>query len=149
MTTFAMPWIAMLFLALIVCGVVAAIIWRSWIVGGIVLVLLLLIGGYSFALRAVPVASQTPATPEPLVALPDALEFSPEHLQSADVFTSNEEAATALAQRIIDELDRKPKPQDINRINIVTRETALIDPISQVFQRSYPKADIKANNNPG
>src|SRR5258705_12870508 len=50
-------WILMFFLVLIVFAAIAAIIWRSWIVGTIVLVLVLLIGGFLFTYHVAQVPS--------------------------------------------------------------------------------------------
>src|SRR6266576_678178 len=97
---FPVAWIFMLLMVLIVFGALAAIMWRSWIAGGIVLLLVVLVPGL-YMVRSSPVGapgmvliheSATPAL--------ESQEPSAEQVQTADVFPSLDDAAVYLARRL-------------------------------------------------
>lgn len=134
----------MLFLILIVFGALAAIIWRSWIAGGIVvLVVLLLLGTYTMR------ATVTPATAiltvrETATPVGEVQEPSPEQLQTSDVFPSMDDAAINLAKRLCNEVCNGGLGQTkITRILIVTTDQEGIGAtIHSVFRQSNPTAEM-------
>src|SRR5437762_13771970 len=97
----SVTWIFMLFVVLLVFGAIAAIIWRSWIVGGIVLALFLLVGlfTYGFHSVAVPGAMIAERTEPAVESEPNA-----EIIKTADFYPSLQDAAKYAAMRVYDNM---------------------------------------------
>jgi hypothetical protein len=139
----------MILLILVVFGAIAAIVWRSWLAGGIVLVVVLLLVGTMYTVRSEPM-SATPSTViirEETARTTSPWEPSEEQKRTADVFTCPLEASSALAKKLCDEIDAKPKNFKISHIHISTQHRELIEPISAVLKERYPKAEIVADEN--
>src|SRR4051794_4893559 len=114
------PWIFILFLVLAVFGALAAIIWRSWIVGSVVLLFIFLVFGLYFV-RSVP--NQAPATLMTQQAIPQApqpWEPDAEVFKTADVYPSLEDAAKNLALRMCDNLLLSQPTVAAEQIHIVS-----------------------------
>jgi hypothetical protein len=146
----SVSWILMLVLILLVFGAIAAIIWRSWIVGTIVLVLVLVIGAlYTVRSSVSPAPSVwiTGEKPKPAIEL---WEPTAEELQTADVFPSLEDAATSLAQQLCKEVsDGKLGQAPVTHIHIVTTDKDGIgSSIDSVFRQSNTGAEIVVDNVP-
>jgi hypothetical protein len=135
----------MLVLILLVFGAVAAIIWRSWIVGTIVLVLLLVIGAMLFTVRAsVSPAPSMVITSEKSKPAIEPWEPNAEQLQTADVFPSLEDAATSLAQQLCKQVcDGALGQAPVTHIHIVTTDKDGIgSSIHSVFRQTNSTAEI-------
>src|SRR4051812_40220193 len=124
-STFPVAWIFLLFLVLVVFGALAAIIRRSWIIGGIVVMFALLIPGF-YMVRAVPssapamVMIQETATATPTI---ETQEPSPEQIQTADAFPTLDDATTNLARRLCAQVcDGALGTNKITHIQIVTTD---------------------------
>src|SRR5205823_10742827 len=118
-STFPVAWILILLLILIVVGALAAIIWRSWIAGSVVLLVVLLIAGL-YSVRAVPSSptgmgmnqeSATPASQQPELS---------DFLKTANIYSSTTEAAKFLALRVCDDIHGSQAPILTNDIHIVS-----------------------------
>jgi len=141
----------MLVILLLFFGAIAAIIWRSWVVGGIVLALVLVgsfFGLYATRATLVPPTGRNMVIVEeesrPATAAVEPQEPSPEQLQTADVFPSLDDAATNLARKLCGEvcdgaLGKKP----ITHIQIITTDKDGIGAtIRSVFRQSIPTAEM-------
>src|SRR6266571_5079235 len=100
-----LPWLFILILILAVIGAIAAIIWRSWIVGSILLVFVVLVFGL-YMVRAVPSPAPgmvnfqeatTPATPQ--------WEPDMEMLKTADAYPSLADGFKFVALKLCDNID--------------------------------------------
>jgi hypothetical protein len=137
-------WIFMLLLILVVFGIIVAIVRRSWLVGGIVLFVVLLIAGFMFSVRSYD-SVRAPATAvivSEAGSKPIAWEPSPDELKNADVFSTRDDAAKALANRILDRLDGRPKSSPITRIHITESRHFVAEEVKEVFKTAYPSAEI-------
>src|SRR3954471_16843354 len=114
-------WIFMLLMVLIVFGALAAIIWRSWIVGGIVLTIFVLIFGL-YCVRAVPVQTATPATVTNQ-GFSEQSDLSPEMLKNATVYPSLDQAAKNLTLRLLDQIDQNKPEKPPQHLHIVVVKT--------------------------
>src|SRR5258706_6604575 len=131
-------WIFILFLVLAVFGALAAIIWRSWIVGSVVLLFIFLIFGLYFV-RSAP--NQAPA----MIAIqqttqPPAQRWEPEGeiLQAADVYPSLDDAAKNLALRMCDNLLLSQPTVIADQIHIVSaKNDRTADIVKNVFGEKY------------
>jgi hypothetical protein len=141
-------WILILPLLLIVLGIVAAIIWRSWIVGGIVLILMILIPGLYF-IQSKAVQTQAPA----MLLAPDSapssphMEVDPELNKTASVYPSLEEAAKNLTLRLCDTIEFSKPAISSEHIHLVTVQSdRTTDIVKSVLNDKFPRATIKADN---
>src|SRR4051794_3874919 len=117
---FAVNWMFMLLVTLAVFGALAAIIWRSWIAGSILLLFIVLFFGLYFV-RVVP--SNAPAIVSmPEVATPtiDRTEPDTDFLKTANTYSSKEEAAKYIALRLCDDIQRSKPPISAANIHIVS-----------------------------
>jgi hypothetical protein len=145
---FPVVWIFMLLMALIVFGALAAIFWRSWIVGTIVLLLVVLVPGLYMVRSS---AVQTPAKvmfEETATLVPATrLEIDPETLRTADVYPSMQEGAKNLSLRLCDNLQSIQPPISAANIHIIAakidRNTEIV---REVFAERFPQANVVANN---
>jgi hypothetical protein len=141
----AVTWIFVLFLLLTVFGAFAAIIWRSWIVGSIVLLFTFLIFGLYFV-RSVP--SGPPAMIQgSITATVDRSEPDIEFLKTANIYSSMEEAAKFLAMRLCDQIQRSQPLLAVSNIHIVTaNQERAAEILTEVFRDEYPRANVVADN---
>ncbi|HEV8290402.1 MAG TPA: hypothetical protein VGP94_00695 [Tepidisphaeraceae bacterium] len=134
-------WIFILFLMLIVFGALAAIIWRSWLVGGIVLVFVLLIGGLVFTYRVAAVPSMSPPmatiVSEELSSTADIWKLEPDQVASADVFPSLHAAVSGLATRLVNDIRQRDRNRNITYFScsgdLGTESEALIATVMEAF----------------
>ncbi len=144
---FPVSWILILLLLLVVAGAMAAIIWRSWIAGSIVLLIVFL----AFSLywvRAVPSApamvaiQETSSTPGI-----EQTEPNPEFLKNANIYPSMEEAAKYLAERLCDDIQRSQPPFSTAKIHLVSaKKDAISELVKDVFNDQYPQANVVADD---
>ncbi len=145
-SAFPVAWILILLLILIVVGALAAIIWRSWIAGSVVLLVVLLIAGL-YSMRAVPSSptgmgmnqeSATPASQQP-----ELIDF----LKTANIYPSTAEAAKFLALRVCDDIHRSEPPISPNDIHIVSaKNDRTAEIISETFRDEFPQAKVVADD---
>ncbi len=142
-SAFPVAWIFILLLILIVVGALAAIIWRSWIAGSVVLLVVLLIAGL-YSVRAVPSSPtgiQESATPA--VQQPELTDF----LKTANIYPSTAEAAKFLALRVCDDIHGSQAPILANDIHIVSaKNDRTAEIISETFRDEFPQAKVVADN---
>jgi len=136
-------WIFMLFLILAVLGALAAIIRRSWIIGSIVLLFVLLIPGM-YMLRVSPVPDSAPSmviVHETLQPPMERFEPDADMIKTADVYPSMEDAAKNLALRLCDQIQQSQPALSIKRVRILSSAKVELRPIiGAVFTDKYPDA---------
>src|SRR5437899_1241576 len=146
---FAVRWIFILLLILVVFGALAAIIWRSWIVGSLVLLFVLLIVGLYFG-RAIAVPSPAATVDIFEENSQPAIEHSepdPQMLKTADVYPSLDDAAKYLALRIYDDIELKQPASSIKRIRILSTGKDDIRPLlDNFFRDKYPDAVVVSDD---
>jgi hypothetical protein len=148
----AMPvaWLFMLLMILVVFAALAAIIWRSWIVGSIVIVFLVLVVGLYFVrARAVPLA----ATPSIVIVqeetgpVREPWEPDAEMLKTADVYASMEEGVENLALRLCDSIQLTQPPASADSVHIVAakldKNTQIV---TDIFKEKFPNASVVTDN---
>ena len=145
-SAFPVAWIFILLLILIVVGALAAIIWRSWIAGSVVLLVVLLIAGL-YSVRAVPSSptgmgmnqeSATPASQQPELS---------DFLKTANIYSSTTEAAKFLALRVCDDIQSSKPPISANDIHIVSaKNDRTAEIISETFRDEFPQAKVIADD---
>src|SRR6267142_2531852 len=145
-------WIFILFLILAAFGALAAIIRRSWIIGSIVLLFVLLIPGM-YMLRVSDVSSATPSMViihEPSQPPMERLEPDAEMIKTADVYPSMEDAAKNLALRIYDQIQQSQTVLSIKRIRILSSAKVELRPIiGAVFRDKYQDALVVDDDSHG
>src|SRR6266568_9676596 len=142
-STMPVAWIFILFMVLVVFGALAAIIWRSWIVGSIVLLFIFLVFGLYFV-RAVPNQAPAMVTVQESTS-PPAQRWEPEGemLERADVYPSLDDAAKNLALRMCDNLLLSQPPVVADQIHIVSaKNDRTADIVKNVFGEKYPQSQI-------
>src|SRR6476646_3186174 len=118
---FPVSWIFILFLLLILFGAFAAIIWRSWVVGSIVLVFIFLIFGLYFVRVGAPLGPPAmTAIQESTSATVDRTQPDIDFLKTANIYSSMDEAAKFLAMRLCDQIQQSKPPLAVSKIHIVT-----------------------------
>jgi hypothetical protein len=146
---FPAAWLLMIFLILVVFGAIVAIIRQSWAIGAVVILLVLLASAFLFSYRAVEMpATSTVIIHEQSGRLTTPVEFSPEQLQTADVFTTDESAARALAIAVRDEVNKVQKDKPITHIYIACDCEDTAGMIANIFKEDYPAAVFAINKNP-
>jgi hypothetical protein len=142
----AMPlaWISILVLILIVFGGLAAIIWRSWIVGSIVIVFVVLVVGM-YMVRVSDVSSPVSS----MAIVRESSGASIEHwddaemIKTADVYPSMDDAAKNLALRLYDQIQLIQPALSLKRVHIVSSAKVELRPIiGAVFRDKYPDAFV-------
>jgi len=144
---FPVAWILILLLLLVFGGALAAIIWRSWIAGSIVLLVVLLVFGL-YWVRVVPsqapsmIMMQEASTPASKYTEPNA-----DFLKTANIYASMEEAARYLALRLCDDLQRARPPVSPANIHIVSvKKDTVSEIIRDVLGDQYPQANVIADD---
>src|SRR5438270_6822479 len=135
-------WIFMFFLVLLVFGAIAAIIWRSWIVGIIVLFLLLVAGGLLYSFRVGPMMIEQSGA-----MLSDESGSNDDILKTADIYPSLQDAAKYAAIRVYDNIQLARPALRIKRIRILSSGKEDVRAVvAQVFRDRYPGALIVADD---
>lgn len=145
-------WIFMLLMVLIVGGAIAAIIWRSWIVGGIVLLFFVMVFGLYFVRL-----DATPSQPPSIVVLHEEgatpatnSEIDPTMLRNADVYPSMQEGAKNLALRLCDSIQQTKPPISTDNIRIIAaKKDQITEIIRQVFADRFAQANVVADDSHG
>jgi len=151
---YPVSWILLLLLVLAVFGALAAIIWRSWIAGSVVLLFILLFFGLYFV-RLVPSAPpSTVITQETATTVLESSEPDIEYLKKADIYSSTEEAAKFLALRLCDDLQHAQPPISATNTHIVSakkdaKKDRTAEIISEVFKDQYPGANVVTDDSHG
>jgi len=136
----------MLLLVLAVFGALAAIIWRSWIAGAVVLLFILMCLGL-YSVRVAPSAPATTVSQETAALVSQPWEPDPEMLKNADTYPSLDEAVKNLSLRMCENLQLADPPATPKYIHIIApnadaaRETA-----KQVFGQKFPSAEVVFDN---
>jgi hypothetical protein len=144
--TAPVTWIFMLFLVLAVFGALAAIIWRSWVAGAIILVFIVAVFGLYFV-RFVPsvappmIGVQETATPATVQLEPDS-----ELFKTADLYPSMEEGFKNVAQRLCDNIQFKDPTVSPQHIHIVTvKVDNNTEFVNEIFRERFPQATVTAD----
>jgi hypothetical protein len=164
---YPVSWILLLLAVLAVFGALAAIIWRSWIAGSVVLLFILLFFGLYFV-RAVPSTPSTVMIQETVTRTVEPSEPDIEYLKTANIYSSTEEAARFLTLRLCDDLHRAQPPVSATNIHIVSAKKDAQPPvsatnihivnakkdatgqiISEAFKDEFPGANIITDASPG
>src|SRR6266850_4105184 len=145
-------WIFILFLILAAFGALAAIIRRSWIIGSIVLLFVLLIPGmYMLRVSAVPGSAPSMVIVHETLQPPmERFEPDAEMIKTADVYPSMEDAAKNLALRLCDQIQQSQPVLSFKRIRILSSTKVDLRPIvGAVFRDKYPDALVVDDDSHG
>jgi hypothetical protein len=136
----------MLLVSLAVFGALAAIIWRSWIAGSVVLLFILMFFGLYFVRSAAPTAPSMVMTQETVTPAIRRWEPDPEMLKSADVYPSLDEAVKNLSLRISENIQNE-LPAAPKFIRVITPKADNSREIcKQVFGERFPNAEVLFDN---
>ena len=144
-----LPWLFIFILILAVIGAIAAIIWRSWIVGSILLVFVgLIFGLYMARVTVVPSAAPgmvnfqeatTRATPqwEPDIHM----------LETADVYPSLADGFKFVALKLCDNIDLSQPSISPKCVRIVSpKKDSNTDIVREIFKDKYPAALVVSDD---